>query len=96
MLSFQENEHKALPQYERLETSAFHSVSQNSIFFRWTLLCTFECAVTQGHEHQATGIIGTLQSLLPQPSVPKLNEMLPGDREGEGGFPSGSGATSCN
>ena len=42
--------------------------------------------ITQGHEHQVAGIIGTLQSLLPQPSVPKLDEMLPVDREGEGGF----------
>ena len=52
--------------------------------------------ITQGHEHQAAGIVRTFQNLLPQPSVPELDEMLPMSREGEGQFLPGSGATSCN
>ena len=52
--------------------------------------------ITQGHEHQAAGIVRTFQNLLPQPSVPELDEMLPMDREGEGGFLPGSRAMSCN
>ena len=52
--------------------------------------------ITQGHEHQAAGIVRTFQNLLPQPSVPELDEMLPMSREGEGQFLPGSGATSYN
>ena len=36
------------------------------------------------------------ESLLPQPSVPKVDEELPMDREGEGGFLPGSWAMSWN
>ena len=52
--------------------------------------------ITEGCEDQTTGITGTLESLLPQPSVPELDEMLPMDRKGEGGFLPGSWAMSCN
>ena len=38
--------------------------------------------------------IRTLYTLLPQPSVPKLDEMLPMDREGEGEFLPGFQAVS--
>ena len=38
--------------------------------------------------------IRTLYTLLPQPSVPKLAEMLPMDREGEGAFLPGFQAVS--
>ena len=68
------------------------AILENSqpIFFKYDIW------IIQGYEHQLAGIIGTLESLLPQPSVPKLDEMLHMDMEAKGGFLPGSWAVSCN
>ena len=53
--------------------------------------------VWQLHKDVNTGGRNTWDTVepVPQPSVSELDEMLPMDREGEGGFFPGSWATSC-